>query len=185
LEASAIIKAEENKVVFIREGKSPSKTDYVEGEKFSFEGMEIIATYEDGRERIVKNSDLEIIGAEVCYNEMAKHTVTLLYDNYISCDVVVNVEKSTVHDCQFGQWMIQEAATCMKPGKEVRACSICNEKEYREVPVVAHAEGEWIVEKPATETTAGKQYKQCIYLSDVALQQLNNYFDIGGMISGE
>ena len=160
LEGTTVISAEENEVVSIEVRSNPNKMNYKSGENFAATGMQVVATYEDGREVIVNNSELEIIGKEVYYDASGVHTVCLLYGDYKSCNLEVAVAAPVVHVCEMGAWETISDATCIAEGVKVRSCS-CGEKETASIPATGHTEGDWIVETQATCTEAGYKYKEC------------------------
>ena len=93
LEGTTVVSAEENELLSIEVRSNPNKMKYKSGENFTTAGMQVVATYEDGREVVVNNSELEIIGKEVYYDESGAHTVCLLYGDYKTCNLLVEVEQ--------------------------------------------------------------------------------------------
>lgn len=91
---------------------------------------------------------------------------------------------------KWGDWTEVKPATCTEAGQEMRECSACGEKEYREIPMVPHtwvtewakdethhwhvcsvcgtpSEKEahtwsWIVDKPANYEQEGLKHEECV-----------------------
>ena len=61
----------------------------------------------------------------------------------------------------FGDWTIDEEATCTKKGSKSRECSVCGYKVTEDIPSVEHSLGEWKTEKAATCTEKGSKYREC------------------------
>jgi len=61
----------------------------------------------------------------------------------------------------FGEWTVEEAATCTKEGKEAQICATCGKKETRAIEATGHSFGEWTVEEAATCTEEGTEGRVC------------------------
>ena len=65
---------------------APTKLTYREGEIFDPSGMEITAKYNDGTERILGQSDIEIIGSKISRGE---NVLTIAGENYVACELII------------------------------------------------------------------------------------------------
>ncbi len=61
----------------------------------------------------------------------------------------------------YGDWIQEEAPTCISAGKEYQQCSVCEHKNYRGIPALGHSYGDWVVDLEATVLAAGKQHRDC------------------------
>jgi len=61
----------------------------------------------------------------------------------------------------WGEWTVVKPATCKEVGQEMRECSVCGEKEYRDIPMVAHTWGAWTEVEAASCTKMGKEVREC------------------------
>ena len=61
----------------------------------------------------------------------------------------------------FGEWTVEEAATCTKEGREAQICVTCGEKVTRAIATLGHSFGEWTVAEAATCTVVGTEVRVC------------------------
>ncbi len=73
---------------------------------------------------------------------------------------------SCEHKHIYGEWVIENNATCNENGSKVRVCE-CGETETKVIPA-SHTEGEWIIDLSPTLTTEGQRHKECL-VCDVLL----------------
>lgn len=64
---------------------------------------------------------------------------------------------------EYGEWTTTLEANCTDAGLKERVCSLCQEKESEEIPVVkdAHSFGEWIVDLEPTCSSIGIKHRIC------------------------
>ena len=64
---------------------------------------------------------------------------------------------------EYGEWQTTLETNCTKAGLKERACTLCGEKEFEEIPVVkdAHSFGEWIVDLEPTCISLGVKHRIC------------------------
>ena len=85
----------------IQISKEPTKTQYLEGEKFSTAGMQVVAYYSNGEESIVDNSQLEIIGGDKISSGDGK--VIVSFGEYKTAEVAVYGTRA-VYNVVFKNW---------------------------------------------------------------------------------
>ncbi len=102
----------------------------------------------------------------------------------------------TACEHNFGAWTVTEPGTCQKPGKEVRVCTLCLQREERDLIVphtyvdgvcsvchtaCTHNFGEWTVQTPASCTAPGLSQHTCQDCGAVETQPIpqepHNYKD--------
>ncbi|MBE6530045.1 MAG: hypothetical protein E7680_05560 [Ruminococcaceae bacterium] len=66
-----------------------------------------------------------------------------------------NATPDTPHTHNYGDWIVDQAATCTTAGRRHKICTECGETVTEEIRAVGHSYGEWINEVPATCTTEG------------------------------
>lgn len=116
-------------------------------------------------------------GFAACDNDTPTHTHTMAYHaaKAPTCTEDGSIEYWSCSDCgknfsdeagekeitsvpvpaaghSFGEWQTVREATCMEEGEQTRVCSVCNEKETKTSPLVAHE----LVERKATNATCTK-----------------------------
>ena len=78
------------------------------------------------------------------------------------------------HDCVFGEWTVEKAATCTENGSKYRTCTVpgCTEKETEVITALGHDMGEWKVTKEATCTEKGTETKECARCEHKATREI-------------
>lgn len=80
-------------------------------------------------------------------------------------DIVYDDPATTTGEHTYGEWIVDEAATCMAPGLQHKVCSKCSDVVYEEIPVDAENGHKWyrpVVTKP-TCTDDGYTTRTCRY----------------------
>lgn len=80
-------------------------------------------------------------------------------------DIVYDDPATTTGEHTYGEWIVDEAATCMAPGSQHKVCSKCSDVVYEEIPVDAENGHKWyrpVVTKP-TCTDDGYTTRTCRY----------------------
>ena len=79
--------------------------------------------------------------------------------------VMAKVEKSYTFTMAtghaWGDWEETKAPKCTENGTEERECSVCHEKETRDVSATGHDMGDWVVKKEATCSALGEKTRSC------------------------
>ncbi|MBQ7768131.1 MAG: hypothetical protein IJ403_04535 [Oscillospiraceae bacterium] len=57
----------------------------------------------------------------------------------VTATVQTVMEATEAHEHTFGEWVLQEASTCVVAGKELRRCSQCEFAEIRDLPMEEHS----------------------------------------------
>lgn len=82
-------------------------------------------------------------------------------------NIILNAGSGTVTiDHVYGAWTVVTPATCVAKGTEERVCSVCGEKQTRDIDMVAHTYGAWTVVTPATCTAKGSEERVCSVCGD-------------------
>ncbi|MDD6526671.1 MAG: hypothetical protein PUF31_02485 [Oscillospiraceae bacterium] len=80
-------------------------------------------------------------------------------------DIVYDDPATTTGEHTYGEWIIDEAATCKAPGSQHKVCSKCSDVVYEEIPVDTENGHKWyrpVVTKP-TCTDDGYTTRTCRY----------------------
>lgn len=83
-----IIEAKERTLTKLEIISMPSRMNYLIGEEFSADGMQIKAIYEDGLEKIVDNTELELYGTTISDGE---NKIFVSYDAYVTTEEPITV----------------------------------------------------------------------------------------------
>lgn len=83
-----IIEAKERTLTKLEIVSMPSRMNYLIGEEFSADGMQIKAIYEDGLEKIVDNAELELYGTTISDGE---NKIFVSYDAYVTTEEPITV----------------------------------------------------------------------------------------------
>lgn len=83
-----IIEAKERTLTKLEIISMPSRMNYLIGEEFSADGMQIKAIYEDGLEKIVDNAELELYGTTISDGE---NKIFVSYDAYVTTEEPITV----------------------------------------------------------------------------------------------
>ncbi len=62
---------------------------------------------------------------------------------------------------EWGEWTVEQEATCTKPGYRYRYCDICGLRDEKETKKLGHEYGKWTVNREATCTKAGERQRTC------------------------
>ena len=122
-----------------------SECDYLENEEIPAKGH---------------HYTIEVIEPDCLKQGYTLHTCDVCGDSFKDTTV-----KALGHD--FSEWLVQEPANCTKTGILVRNCSRCDEKETKEIPMLAHTYKSEVIEPTCTEqgytlhtcTNCGDAYK--------------------------
>ena len=86
------------------------------------------------------------------------HTLVIIMKNGT---ISTNTVTLLTHKCVFGDWSVDSASKCNSIGKAVRSCTLCQKKEYKEIPLVEHTFGEWQTTVKPTCTEGGEMKRSC------------------------
>ena len=75
--------------------------------------------------------------------------------------ISTNTVTLLTHKCVFGDWSVDSTSKCNSIGKAVRSCTLCQKKEYKEIPLVEHTFGEWQTTVKPTCTEDGEMKRSC------------------------
>ena len=75
--------------------------------------------------------------------------------------ISTNTVTLLTHKCVFGDWSVDSASKCNSIGKAVRSCTLCQKKEYKEIPLVEHTFGKWRTTVNPTCTEGGEMIRSC------------------------
>jgi hypothetical protein len=64
------------------------------------------------------------------------------------------------HEHSFGEWTVEQNATCTENGNKVRFCE-CGVKQSEIIYANGHVAGEWIIDTEATCTESGSKHQVC------------------------
>ena len=64
------------------------------------------------------------------------------------------------HEHSFGEWTVEQNATCTENGNKVRFCE-CGIKQSEIIYANGHVAGEWIIDTEATCTESGSKHQVC------------------------
>lgn len=85
---------------------------------------------------------------------------TMAFTDYIAPDPNAQAVCETQgHD--YGDWTVEEAATCEKEGIRARVCHVCRSTETEIIPAAGHSFGPWTEVIAATVTRNGLEQRAC------------------------
>lgn len=136
----------------------PTKLEYLEGEPFDPTGMEIVATYNNGKTEIVTDYEVQGFGDFVGIG-----VVTIICDGH-SYDLVL-----TIHVPE-DDWVLVSAPTCTEDGFRYINCTVCGNVAREEVlEALDHDYStEWTIDVPVTCYADGSKSHHCSRCESVA-----------------
>ena len=136
----------------------PTKLEYLEGEPFDPTGMEIVATYNNGKTEIVTDYEVQGFGDFVGIG-----VVTIICGGH-SYDLVL-----TIHVPE-DDWVLVSAPTCTEDGFRYINCTVCGNVAREEVlEALDHDYStEWTIDVPVTCYADGSKSHHCSRCESVA-----------------
>ncbi len=93
----------------------------------------------------------------------------MIVASVLSC---ITACKKTCETCQFGEWETISEATCSAEGQLMRVCSVCGNKETKEIETIEHTYGEWNVVAEPTCVDVGSKERGCSVCSAIDASEI-------------
>ena len=90
-----------------------------------------------------------------------KETGNMLYTCLDKCGATKNDTLAKTDNHTYGSWSQTKAPTCTENGTETRTCSVCQNKETRDIKAAGHSFGSWKTTKEPTYKASGEQTRNC------------------------
>ena len=88
-------------------------------------------------------------------------TGNMLYTCLDNCGATKNEAIAKNDNHSYGSWIQTKAPTCTENGTETRTCSVCQNKETRDIKATGHSFGSWKTTKEPTYKAKGEQTRSC------------------------
>ncbi|MBQ9807078.1 MAG: hypothetical protein IJW49_11325 [Clostridia bacterium] len=89
------------------------------------------------------------------------------------CNTVLVAQTETaIADHSYKAWVETTPVTCEGKGIQIRSCSVCREKQIREIPSVGHSYSNWEVTTPAGCITKGEETRTCANCKDRQVKEV-------------
>ena len=170
---------------------SPTKKDYIAGEKFDKTGMVVKAVYDNGKSEEVTDYTVSGFGdseednvISVEYGGKTSAFIVTIHtpaDKWTvteapscttggsqelhcgSCGKVLKTETLEALDHDWSEWETVDTPNCTDKGSQRRTCSRCNDVEYKDVDPKGHTwETEYTVDKTPSCTEDGSESQHCV-----------------------
>ena len=104
---------------------------------------------------------LEVIVIDEAGNQTSVNVKITIDKVNFTTSISINVLGVIQGKHVFGDWTINQKATCVNDGIKQQNCSICNEIHIERIPANGHKKGDWIIDKQSTCIELGSQRQIC------------------------
>lgn len=131
----------------------------------SLDAFQAFLTEQENTEHVYSVNYITVASHTYVYHEAVAPTCTtqghLAYTECTVCGLGSEVPILETIDHGYGEWIIEQEATCISNGVKVHTCTMCGHAEQEVTPKTVHQIGDFVVEKEATCSSLGLKVKTC------------------------